>query len=100
MNAQPDLSIIIPAYNEAQRISSSLDELAKFLKTKDYASLEVVVVVARGHDKTLDIARSKASLFKDFVAVDAGVHVGKGRDVKTAMLKAKGKYRLFMDADL
>ena len=100
MTNPPKLSIIIPAYNEAKRISETLDELAKFIKKQHYSGIEVIVVVARGKDKTLEIAQSKAHLFNDFHAVDAGVHVGKGRDVKTAMLKAKGKWRLFMDADL
>lgn len=100
MTSQPDLSIIIPAYNEAGRIGASLDEVARFLKSKHYGNVEVIVVVARGKDQTLEVARSKASLFNNFRAVDAGVHVGKGRDVKSAMLKASGKYRLFMDADL
>lgn len=100
MTEQPNLSIIIPAFNEAKRIGQSLDQLSKFLDSKNYALVEVVAVVAKGKDQTLEIAKSKAGQFKHFNAIDAGVHVGKGRDVKSAMLKAHGKYRLFMDADL
>src|SRR5687767_3283714 len=100
MPSPPDFSIIIPAYNEAKRIGKSLDEIGRFLKNKHYGQVEVLVVVAKSSDQTLAIARSKSSKFDDFQAIDAGVHVGKGRDVRLAMLKAKGKYRLFMDADL
>jgi len=98
--AEFDLSIIIPAYNEARRIGESLEELADYLVANNFGQVEVVVVAAKSRDKTVEIARSKAKLFKSFRVIDAGSHVGKGRDVKLAMLEAKGKYRLFMDADL
>lgn len=100
MSEQPDLSIIIPAYNEATRIGATLEKLADYLKDHPHGKVEVIVVVARSRDKTLEIARSKAKLFRSLQALDAGEHAGKGRDVRLAMLEAKGRYRMFMDADL
>ncbi len=98
---QIDLSIVIPAYNEAKRIGQSLETLAEYLKQSSrFGNVEVIVVAARGRDKTLDVAKAKKQLFETFVPIDAGAHIGKGRDVKMAMLKARGKYRIFMDADL
>jgi dolichyl-phosphate beta-glucosyltransferase len=95
-----DLSIIVLAYQEAKRIGSSLDQLADWLKAHDYGQVEVLVVVPNSPDGTADIARSKAQLFSHFRVIDAGPRQGKGRDTRLGMLEAKGRYRLFMDADL
>jgi dolichyl-phosphate beta-glucosyltransferase len=98
--SQPDLSIIIPAYMEAAGIADDLDKLSAFLKTRDYGVVEVLVVVADSPDGTAKIAESKGRLFEHFRVVHAGPRVGKGRDVRLGMYEARGRYRLFMDADL
>ncbi len=95
-----DLSIIIPAYMEAEVIESTLQSLAKFLSTRDYGEVEVVVVVPDSSDGTADIAARQAHLFKTFRIVKPGPRVGKGRDVRAGIFDARGKYKLFMDADL
>lgn len=101
MSKTVDLTIIIPAYNEARRIGESLEQLATYLKQPHaYGEVEVVVVAAKSRDKTPEIAQSKAGMFKHFRVINAGSHGGKGRDVRLAMLETNGKYRLFMDADL
>lgn len=95
-----DLSIIIPAYMEAQEIGGSLERLAAFLRTRQYGAVEVIVVVADSPDGTAGIAQSKSALFDDLRVISPGPRVGKGRDVRTGMFEARGRYRLFMDADL
>lgn len=100
MTGPIDVSIILPAYMEAQGIAQSLDRLAAFLKTHEYGEVEVVVVVADSPDGTARIAESKSSLFQNFRVVHAGPRAGKGRDVRLGMFEAEGRYRLFMDADL
>jgi dolichyl-phosphate beta-glucosyltransferase len=95
-----DLSIILPAYMEAAGIGGSLESLAAFLKTRDYGIVEVLVVVADSPDGTAKIAESKAKLFANFRVIHAGPRAGKGRDVRLGIFEAKGRYRLFMDADL
>lgn len=97
---QPLLSIIIPAYQEAARIQPTLEELAEFLKEQSYKDVEVLVVVANGNDKTAELAAAKASLFPRFRVALAGPRAGKGRDVRTGMMEASGRFKLFMDADL
>lgn len=99
-STQPDLSIIIPAYKEEPYIGESLEKLAEFLNRRGYNNVEIVVVVAKSSDKTLSIARAKAGLFKSLNAIDAGERQGKGRDVRLGMFEARGRYKLFMDADL
>jgi dolichyl-phosphate beta-glucosyltransferase len=98
--SQIDLSIIIPAYMEATNIADSLATLATWLKDHDYGAVEVLVVAADSPDGTAKIAEDQARLFKQFKVVHAGPRVGKGRDVRLGMYEARGRYKLFMDADL
>lgn len=97
---QPKLSIIVPAYQEAVRIEDSLEALAAYLREQRDTDTEVIVVVADSPDGTADLARSKAKLFRHFRVVAAGPKRGKGRDVRVGMMEARGRLRLFMDADL
>lgn len=96
----PDLSIIIPAYREAERIGGTLQELAVFLAEHDLGVVEVVVVTADSDDGTADIVADSAPMFTLFRHVQPGPKVGKGRDVAAGMRTARGRYRVFMDADL
>jgi dolichyl-phosphate beta-glucosyltransferase len=96
----PALSIIIPAYQEAGRIESSLDELAAYLDSNHDSDTEVLVVVADSPDGTTALAAAKAKYFKRFRLIAAGPKVGKGYQVRMGMMEAKGAYKLFMDADL
>ncbi|MCH7606417.1 MAG: glycosyltransferase family 2 protein [Chloroflexi bacterium] len=90
--------MIIPVYNEESRIGSTLEQVAAFLGGWPN-SWEVVVADDGSTDGT-------AQIVDQFVAAHAGVqllrlpHRGKGWAVKNGMLAAKGKYRLFCDADL
>lgn len=97
---QPHLSIIIPAYQEAGRIERTLDQLAAFLHSERLEDTEVIVAVAASSDGTADLATAKRSLFSRFRVIHTGPQIGKGRDVRSGVLEAKGKFRLFMDADL
>ena len=97
---RPDLSIVIPAYQEAEVIESSLITLADYLKEHSLGKVEVIVVTADSPDGTAEIADAQAEHFHNFKVIRAGKRVGKGRDVRLGMLAAAGRYRLFMDADL
>jgi glycosyltransferase involved in cell wall biosynthesis len=100
---QPELTIVIPALREEQRIGSTLDELAGFLKHDLFfkrKDVEVLVVAADSPDKTKDIVLAKRKLFKHLILLEPGPEVGKGRDVQVGMLRASGKVVIYMDADL
>ncbi len=100
MPSTVDLSIILPAYMEAADIAHTLERLARFLNTRDYGTVEVIVVVADSPDGTARIAESRAKLFRHFRVIHAGPRAGKGRDVRLGIFEARGRYRVFMDADL
>ncbi|WP_346924909.1 glycosyltransferase [uncultured Arthrobacter sp.] len=94
-----DLSIIIPAYKEGPEFSHHLDVLAAWLKKHDYGHVEVLVF-SDGDHSSGELAQSKAKQFENLRAIFPGQRMGKGGAVQQAMFEAKGRYRLFMDADL
>jgi glycosyltransferase involved in cell wall biosynthesis len=96
--AQPYLSIIIPAYNEAERIPQTLIDMDKRLSGVDY-SYEILVVNDGSKDGTASVVKNMAKMVKNLKLIDLRDNVGKGGAVKQGMLLATGKIRLFTDAD-
>lgn len=95
------LTIVVPAYHEADRITKSLQDLSAAIKKNlDPDTTEVVLVCADSDDNTGDIAEQSADLFKHFKMVRPGPRVGKGRDVRAGIMAGSGKFRMFMDADM
>jgi dolichyl-phosphate beta-glucosyltransferase len=95
----PFVSIIIPAYNEAHRLEASLAELHAHLAGVGW-SHEVILVIEKSTDGTLDIARRVAAGWPCLTVVGNDVQRGKGYAVRTGMLRARGEIAFFMDADL
>ncbi|MBL7155397.1 MAG: glycosyltransferase family 2 protein [Candidatus Portnoybacteria bacterium] len=92
------LSVIIPAFNEEKTISNTLLDIDNYLSKQDFSS-EIVVVSDGSKDKTAQIVNNLTKLIKNLRLIDNQENHGKGWVVRQGMLKAKGKYRLFMDAD-
>lgn len=91
------LSIIIPLYNEQNRI----DKLAKiyhFLNQQDF-SYEVILINDGSYDNTLKMLKHLSKKVK-FNLISYETNMGKGFAVKSGMLAAYGRYRLFTDVDL
>lgn len=102
MNAKsgkPQLSILIPTLNEEKRIGSTLKTLATYLKDHKLDA-EVIVVDALSDDGTEKVARAEAKHFAAFKFLQTGPKVGKGKQIRDGMFAARGKYIMFMDADL
>jgi glycosyltransferase XagB len=93
------LSVIIPAYNESQRIGVTLADLKRYFSRKKELSYEIIVVSDGSTDSTADVVRSFATDFPGLRLIDNKENRGKGYAVKCGMLEARGDYRLFMDAD-
>lgn len=99
MSEMPYLSIVVPAYNEARRLPPTLEKMAEFFR--DFGrSYEVLVIVERSADGTLEIAARFAAQQAHFQAVDNGVQRGKGFAVRAGVLRARGEFVFYMDADL
>lgn len=91
------LSVIIPAYNEEIRLGKTLQEVFDYLKKQEYDS-EILVVDDGSTDKTAEIALALEKNIKNLHVLKIA-HAGKGSAVREGMLKAKGDFRVFMDAD-
>ena len=99
MSEPPFLSIVVPAYNEARRLPRTLDSLKEF--GREFTQRwEVLLVVEQSCDGTLEIASEAARQQENFLAIDNGPQRGKGRAVRSGMLRARGAHVFYMDADL
>lgn len=92
------LSIIIPAYNEENRLTCCLTNTIKFLNNQKYDA-EIIVVCDGCTDRTAETAISFQSKFQNLRVIEYLPNRGKGYAVKKGMLEAKGGIRMFMDAD-
>lgn len=94
----PFLSIIIPAYNEENRLPQSLEKIFAFLTTQDYAS-EVLVIENGSSDATYQVAQKFSESHPSLRAIHEDRR-GKGYATQRGMLAARGEYRFICDADL
>jgi dolichyl-phosphate beta-glucosyltransferase len=94
------LSVVMPAYNEELRIPQTLQQSIDYLKLQPYRS-EIIVVDDGSKDRTCEVVRSfsSSSVPTTLLRHPDGANHGKGASIKHGMLKARGDYRLFMDAD-
>ena len=95
----PDLSIIIPSYNEESRLPVTLERIAAYLSTYGREA-EVLVVDDGSKDGTAAVAESFRSKIPALRVVSNGVNRGKGYSVRHGMQEARGRIALFTDADL
>ena len=95
----PDLSIIIPSYNEDSRLPATLERVAAYLLTYGREA-EVLVVDDGSKDGTAAVAESFRSKIPRLRVVSNGVNRGKGYSVRHGMQEARGRITLFTDADL
>ena len=108
----PDLTIVLPAYNERSRIGPALDELFGYLlksnqepDTNGLGSWNVLVVDDGSVDGTAAFVESRSEAAADDgeaprLRVLRTVHGGKGAAVRAGMLAAEGARVIFTDADL
>lgn len=92
------LSVIIPAYNEAKRISHTLRSVDQYLKNQPY-DYEILVVNDGSKDQTSTVVRELGKEIACLRLVDHPDNHGKGWAVRQGMKEAQGEVRLFMDAD-
>lgn len=93
-----DLSIVVPAYNEEQRLPPTLDRLARFLATLPLRS-EIVVVDDGSKDDTCGVVERAMAKIPCLRLVRQTPNRGKGAAVRLGMLQARGQIRVMCDAD-
>lgn len=93
-----DLSIIVPAYNEEQRLAPTLEKLHAFLQDQPLR-YEIVVVDDGSKDKTCDLVISMMPRIAGLRLVRQMPNRGKGAAVRRGMLDARGQIRVMCDAD-
>ena len=98
-SAVPDLSIIIPSYNEELRLPATLERIAAYLSTYAHEA-EVLVVDDVSEDGTAAVAESYRSKILTLRVISNGVNRGKGYSVRHGIEEARGRIALFTDADL
>ena len=94
----PYLSVVIPAFNEEQRITKTLDVVYNYLQKQKY-DWELLVVIDGAQDNTLARVQEFAAGRQHIRWIDRKENHGKGYSVREGMLAATGRVRLFMDAD-
>jgi len=93
----PFLTIVIPAWNEEQRLPGTLEQITAYLDQQSYTA-EVLVVENGSTDRTTEIAEAFAARFAYIRVLHSPQ--GKGAAVKMGMLAGRGAYLYVCDTDL
>ena len=99
MSDAPSLTIVIPAYNEAERVGSTLDRIGEWL-SETGRQAEILVVDDGSNDDTCGVVRARAEGEDRLRLVENGENRGKGYSVAHGVREARGEWILFSDADL
>ncbi len=100
MNRLTSISVVIPAYNEKQRLPSTLCAIAAYFASRNQPSWEIVVVNDGSSDGTLAVAEGFREQYPQIRVLDNPGNRGKGYSVRHGMLEAQGEWILFTDSDL
>ena len=95
----PELSIIIPSYNEEQRLPATLSSIAAYIRSSK-RKIEVIVVDDGSRDNTVAVAEKFRDEIPSLRVVSNDKNRGKGYSVRHGMQVARGAIVLFTDADL
>jgi glycosyltransferase involved in cell wall biosynthesis len=99
MPPPPELSIVIPAFNEVERLGLTLRRVVAYCEAVG-RSHEVLVVDDGSADGTVALARRVAAEHAVVQVIELGRTRGKGAAVRAGVLAARGRRILFSDADL
>jgi dolichyl-phosphate beta-glucosyltransferase len=94
----PDLSIVIPAYNEEQRLERTVRDAVSYFRA-DGRAFELIVVDDGSRDDTSALARRLADELPEVQLIRLAANHGKGYAVRTGVVNSRGRTVLFADAD-
>jgi len=92
----PRWSVVIPAFNEAQRLPPFLEKVVAYFEGRD-EPYEIIVVDDGSTDGTAEVVEVRR--LGSVRVLRLQPNLGKGAAVRAGMLAARGAYRLFTDAD-
>jgi dolichyl-phosphate beta-glucosyltransferase len=92
-------SIVIPAYNEGERLGATLEKVLGYVRAQGW-NAEVIVVNDGSRDNTAELVRGLAQRDPLLRLVENPGNRGKGYSVRHGMLNARGEVVVFSDADL
>ncbi len=98
-SAPIDLSVVVPAYNESERISKTLQKIGDYLDGRP-GRFEVIVADDGSRDGTAEAAAAARPDDPRLRVLALGRNQGKGAAVRAGVLAARGRRVLFSDADL
>lgn len=94
----PFLSVVIPAYNEANRIAATLERTLGYLRARPYR-WELIIVDDGSRDRTVQVVETVIQGEPAARLISYRPNAGKGKAVRTGITNSKGQFVLFMDAD-
>ena len=94
------ISIVIPAYNEQVRLPDTIRKIEDYFARADWDFHEIVIVDDGSADGTAVTAEEFTKSNPHVRVLQNPGNHGKGYSVRQGMLKARGDWRLFSDADL
>ncbi|HEY4962397.1 MAG TPA: dolichyl-phosphate beta-glucosyltransferase [Candidatus Limnocylindrales bacterium] len=97
--SEPTHSFILPAYNESERLTTSIPKVLEYVHARNLRA-EIIVVNDGSTDKTAEVVRQFAAANPMIILLENPGNRGKGYSVRHGMLHAKGAVALFTDADL
>ncbi len=98
MRPRPDLSIVIPAFNEEARLAPTLRDYVAYCR-RGARRVELIVVDDGSLDRTSLVVNTLASDFPEIRLIRLAENHGKGHAVRSGVVNAQGKLVLFADAD-
>ena len=93
-----DISIVIPAFNEAKRLPLYLEQVISFCNNSQNI-YEIIVVDDGSSDNTFELATTYKTRFTNLHIIRLKNNQGKGYTVKRGLFESRGKISLFLDAD-
>ncbi len=97
--AKKSVSLIIPAYNEEERILPFLGSIASYYQQYPDSLYEVLVVDDGSKDKTAEVAGEAGKTLPNFQVISLNPNQGKGGAIQAGVLASSGDVVVFMDAD-
>jgi dolichyl-phosphate beta-glucosyltransferase len=98
MRAQPGLSIVVPAYNEQERLGPTIRSYLEYCRSR-HLPVELIVVDDGSLDATSALVESLSGEYPEVRLIRLAENRGKGYAVRTGVVNARGQLVLFADAD-